>query len=234
MSNSERCPEPAGLAALRATEGWKKAIAQLRTDWDRDGQRARAAARDYATVYAGVRGLMVVDVVLSRQRRYKERVIRLAADWRAKVEAAGGNPTLAWLAEHPDACENGLSLRRGEKETILGCVDGLLRYAADHNVVGDEDRACAAWSADTAGLEFAPGLDPYIGSIKGIGQALFAYLRMRSGGDGIKADVRILRRMQDYGLHTSSAGTSAALLLAPLVADELGITLLELDQLLWA
>lgn len=65
------------LLVLRQRPGWDVAVSNLRTLADGGGPGARTAARDYTQVYTGKRGAMVVDVVASRQRRYKTRVLPL-------------------------------------------------------------------------------------------------------------------------------------------------------------
>jgi len=87
------------------------------------------------------------------------------------------------------------------------------------------------WAQGVAGLEHAPGLDPVAGSVTGIGPALFAYLRMRSGADALKPDLRVARALCKLGFHVPG-GEHAILVVAHAVADEMAISLLVLDQLL--
>ena len=72
-----------------------------------------------------------------------------------------------------------------------------------------EDEGCLRWAHGVAGLEHAPGLDPVVGSVNGIGPALFAYLRMRSGADALKPDLRVARALRKrhprFGRLTDSA-----------------------------
>jgi hypothetical protein len=61
---------------------------------------------------------------------------------------------------------------------------------------------------------------------------LFAYLRMRSGADALKPDLRVARALSKLGFHVP-AGSHATLVVAHAAADEVAINLLVLDQLLW-
>jgi hypothetical protein len=70
------------------------------------------------------------------------------------------------------------------------------------------------------------------GSVTGIGPALFAYLRMRSGADALKPDLRVVRALRTLGFHVP-VGEHAILVVARAAADETAISLLVLDQLLW-
>ena len=75
-------------------------------------------------------------------------------------------------------------------------------------------------------------LDRYVGSVSGIGVALFAYARMRSGADALKPDRRVREHLRRLGFPTP-AGEGALLLVGEAAAEEVGIHRLALDQLLW-
>jgi hypothetical protein len=200
-------------------------MGQLGTLWATGGATAQTKAAGYGTVYAGDRAAMVVDVVASRRRRYSSRVRNMILAFRES-----GITTLATLAaEGP-----GLSgLRRGEAETMTWVAAGLLAWgAANASTGGSDDLLVADWATWGAAFDLAPGLDQYVGSVPGIGPALYTYLRMRAGGDGIKPDVRVRARLADLGFRVppSSAGL---LLVAWAAADNLGVSRLQLDQLLW-
>lgn len=215
---------------LRATPGWDDAINALRVVWESDGEHARTRAAEIRSNFAGRRGLMVLDVVLSRQRRYTARVTPRLNRWLEHVAEQRGVPTLRWVEGNPDSYVD-LGLRDGEADTIGNVTAGLLRYADDHRL--DEDQACVAWAHEVGGLEVAPDLDPYIGAVKGIGPALFAYLRILCGADTIKPDVRVLKQLRRVGVQVAPASAAAGFLAASAVAHELGIPVIELDQLLW-
>jgi len=203
------------------------AVNQLRSLISRHGDEARRHAEAYAHFYAGRRGSMALDVVLSRQRRYRERVLPLVARWERDSEAH----SLRWLAAHePD--QKSYGLRSGESATAAALARNLVTYAVEHDLGDDEDKACLRWAQGVAGLEHAPGLDPVAGSVTGIGPALFTYLRMRSGADALKPDLRVARALRKLGFHVP-AGEHAILVVAHAAADETGIPLLVLDQLLW-
>jgi hypothetical protein len=170
---------------------------------------------------------MVLDVVMSRQRRYQERVLPLVARWERDSEAH----SLRWLAAHePD--QRSYGLRSGEPGTAVALARNLITYAVEHDLGDDEDKACLRWAQGVAGLEHTPVLDPVAGSVSGIGPALFAYLRMRSGADALKPDLRVARALRMLGFHVP-ADEHTILVLAHAAADETDISLLVLDQLLW-
>jgi hypothetical protein len=192
---------------------------------DQHGERARVQAESYARFYEARRGSMVLDVVLSRQRRYQQRVLPLIARW----EKDNSEHSLRWLSQHePDATHYGM--RPGEPTTIAALAQNLTAFGDDLGL--DEDQACLQWANDVAGLEHAPGLDPVIGSVHGIGPALFAYLRMRSGADALKPDLRVARSLRRLGFDVPGDEHSV-LVVAEAAAAEVQVGLLVLDQLLW-
>ncbi|MEI6156405.1 MAG: hypothetical protein WCP88_04300, partial [bacterium] len=78
-----------------------------------------------------------------------------------------------------------------------------------------------------------PKLDPYVG-VKGIGIALYAYLRMRSGADAIKPDVWVARLLMEYGATIRDPKDALEVMqCAEQVALAAGISRLTLDQMLW-
>lgn len=109
---------------------------------------ARRRAEAYGRFYAGRRGSMLLDVVLSRQRRYQETVLPLVAKWEADSEAH----SLRWLAAHePDQKRYGL--RSGESATIAALAGNLVSFV-DGRGLGEDD-ACMRWAQAVAGLEHA-------------------------------------------------------------------------------
>lgn len=216
-------PDP--LDVLRSRSEWEPAIQQLLSLISRHGDEARTRAEAYASFYAGRRGSMVVDVVLSRQRLYQDRVLPVVARWEADSEAH----SLHWLATH-ELDQKRYGLRTGESATIAGLARNMVAFV-DGLGLG-EDEGCLRWAQGVAGLEHAPRLDPVVGSVTGIGPALFAYLRMRSGADALKPDLRVARALRKLGFPVP-AGEHAILIVAHAAADEAAIDLLVLDQLLW-
>ena len=213
------------LTVLRRRPEWESAVSKLRDLLAQHGDEARQRAGDYGQIYQGRRGSMVLDVVTSRQRRYQSRVLPLVSRW----EADNGEHSLRWLSRHEPASGR-YGLRPGEPRTIATVAQNLAVFADDLGV--SEDEACKQWADDVAGLEHAPGLDPVAGAVPGIGPALFAYLRMRSGSDAIKPDLRVAKGLRQLGFHVPS-GEHAILVVAHAAAAEVGIGLLILDQLLW-
>jgi hypothetical protein len=218
-------PDPLGV--LRGRPEWAPAVQQLRSLISRHGDEALRRAEAYPRFYAGRRGSMVLDVVLSRQRLYQDRVLPLVDRWERDSDAH----SLRWLAGHePDQKTYGL--RSGESSTAAVLARNLVTFIDGLGLGEDEDEGCLRWAQGTAGLEHAPRLDPVAGSVTGIGPALFAYLRMRSGADALKPDLRVARALRELGFHVPP-DEHAVLTVAHAAADEAAINLLVLDQLLW-
>lgn len=211
---------------LRQRPGWDAAVSKLRALADGNGPGARTAARDYAQVYAGKRGAMVVDVVVSRQRRYKTRVLPLVQKWIDNRPA----PTLRSLAQYSiDPDEYGL--QGSEPRTMQAVATNLVDLV--EQLGQDEDTACRTWVDSVQGLEHAHKLDPVVGGVSGIGPALFAYMRMRCGADALKPDLRVARALRDLGFDVPGDGHSV-MVVARAAASEIDVDLLVLDQLLWS
>jgi hypothetical protein len=212
------------LAALRTRPGWDVAIAELRRFWEERYLGVEIDVAAYSAVYSGRRAAMVFDVVASRQRDYLRKVRALVATFEQRPAAA----SLAALASNGPGA--GLSLIAEETITIKQVAAGLQRYCEDRQL--NDDHGVAHWAVSTEPLRFAPRLDSYVGSVSGIGVALFAYLRMRSGADAIKPDLRVRRSLAGMGF-SIPPGENALLLLAEGAAEELGVARLALDQALW-
>jgi len=103
---------------------WDRAVENLRGLEREHGEEARARALSYAAVYDGARGAMVVDVVASRQRRYKSRVTGIVSDW--KTENA--EHTIAWLTDHRLQREK-YGLSDSEVDTIHEVANRLRAFA---------------------------------------------------------------------------------------------------------
>lgn len=214
---------------FRSSPDWRGAVERL-LDLEREhGEEARTRALNYAAVYSGARGAMIVDVVASRQRRYQTRVMQIVSDWKN----ANAEHTIAWLADHRlERDRYGLS--DNEVDTIQEVAKRLCSFAAQEGLTApvQEDQVCRLWADRYGPFEHAPKLDPVVGSVKGIGLALFAYARMRSGSDAIKPDVRVKKGLRSLGF-TVPDDDHAMLLIAKAAADEVGVSRLVLDQLLW-
>jgi hypothetical protein len=144
-------------------------------------------------------------------------------------EADSEEHSLRWLALHEPNRER-YGLRTGESTTIVAVARNLSSFANKAGV--GEDEACRIWADSVAGLEHSPMLDSVVGRVSGIGIALFAYLRMRGGADGLKPDVRVERGLRALGFSVPP-DPHGVLIVGGAVAAELGISRLVLDQLLW-
>lgn len=96
--------EPRLLRTLRQRPGWERAITVVQERLEERGDEARTAASTYASVYEGRRAAMVVDVITSRQRKYKTRVEPLVATFEqtpaaASLESLASRMSSAELAE---------------------------------------------------------------------------------------------------------------------------------------
>jgi hypothetical protein len=203
---------------------WAEAMNVLAQRLGDSGPELTEKAGGYGRVYQGRRAAMVVDVVTSRQRRYHQRVLPMVAEF----ETSADTPALAMLAD----CSYGFpGLRQKEPACIRATASGLVRFGEDTGG-GTDDEIVQRWANATQDLVIASRLDPYVGAVSGIGPALFAYLRMRSGADGIKPDLRIRKALAALGL-PAPADPVALLVLAQAVAESLGVSQLVLDQLLW-
>lgn len=215
---------------LRQDPSWGPAIARLE-DLKRTGsEQARASAEEYVGVYAGRRGAMILDVVASRQRSYKSRVRPMVAAWLD----TNRHHTIAALTANPiDAAQFGLS--EAEVQTIATVAEHFREFATAEGLTAsaDEDRLCRLWADRYEPFEYAPRLDPVVGCVKGIGPALWSYMRMRSGADTLKVDVRVRKALKNLGFSVPSNSDHAVLIIAKSAAQEVGVSLLVLDQLLW-
>jgi hypothetical protein len=206
---------------LKALTQWEHAMTRLRALLDHHGAEAHRRAANYSERYKGQRAAMVFDVVASRQRRSDLLIIE------AFTRTPAGS-SLRVLAEQGPGIGHGL--RSGEGATMQAVASGLVRFAAEHDL--DDDDATRAWAESAAPFEHAPQLEPYVGSVKGISPALFAYMRMRSGADALKPDFRVRASLNSLGFAVPS-DEHAILTIAHAAASDLGVSRLVLDQLLW-
>ena len=213
------------LLLLRKRRGWDQALENLVRLHGSHGQDAKTRAAQYADVYRGRRASMVFDVVTSRQRDYLKRIV----PWVAIFQQDPAAVRLASLAELGPP--SNFSLRKGEADTMRQVASGLLMFGADMGH-GDDNEAVEGWAGTVGPLEVAPALDPYVGAVKGIGIALFCYMRMRAGADALKPDGRVRKALTNLGFELPD-GEAALLVIASALAQELGISRLVLDQLLW-
>lgn len=218
------------MKLLRADPAWSPAVANLTALKLSNGAQAEADADAYVGVYEGCRGAMIVDVIASRQRSYKKRVQPMVAIWKAANE----DHTIAALAENRlDAVRYGLS--QAEVETIATVAQRFREFANAEGLTAPtgEDELCRVWAERYGPFEHAPRLDPVVGSVKGIGLALWSYMRMRSGANALKVDVRVRKALKNLGFSVPGDSDHAVLIIAKAAAEEVGLSLLVLDQLLW-
>ncbi len=204
--------------------GWDEAVQKVRQCLSEHHEKARNDADDFVAKYVSRRGPMVVDVVTSRQRKYESKVTKLVNTYVASAAALD----LRTLVDKGSGLDG---LRDDEEDTIRNVARGLLKFGIDFQIT-DDDELVTHWSNLTFGLEVANNLDPYAGSVKGIGPALFAYLRMRSGGDSLKPDSRVRKKLAEFGFEPP-ATDEALWVLARVIAAELNVPMLVLDKLLW-
>jgi hypothetical protein len=190
---------------------------------------ATQLAATYASRYNNRRGAMVVDVVASAARNY-DRVEQTIVPGFERL--AHNKPILEALAKADPAQLKTLGLRANEPNTMIGVAKGLIQFGSERNITGD-DAICRAWGAYAEEWRRTPKLDPYVG-VRGIGIALYAYLRMRSGADAIKPDVWIARLLQQYGATIRNPKDALEVMqCAEQVALGAKISRLTLDQMLW-
>jgi hypothetical protein len=176
--------------------------------------------------YSGRRGAMVVDAICSRRRNYETRVLSMVAKW----ESANLDGSLLALASGT-IDERQLGLMKGEADTLRQVADGLLLFGQLRGI-SNEDKMVAAWASDVESIRYVHEIDPFVGCVKGVGPALFAYLRILSGADAIKPDVRVREKLNKFGFDLPKSDV-ALMHLCELFADDLKIPRRDFDMLLW-
>lgn len=214
------------FSTLADTLWWAPAIERLQVLHRDHEDQARCDATELVNRYRNDIPTMVVDVVTSRQRRYASRVLPLLAQF--KLSSGASAESLEALSQHGSKLTG---LRTGEDDTIRAVAAGLIQAGIRFNAESDR-HALDHWCKKTAGLEIAHNLDPYVGAVKGIGMALFCYLRLLAGANTIKVDVRVKSALRGLGFQLPESDT-ATYLLAAHIAAETAIDLPVLDQLLW-
>ena len=220
---SEATVAGTALSVFRQLDGWSDAIRSLQELHDGAGEHARREADRFAARFEGQRAAMILDVVYSANRRYDTRVV-------PRVEAFQLTPaaqSLRSLAEQGVGDTTGF--RRYEASSIRDLARSFAEYADRGGL--DDDAACRQW-AQAADPGVVYGLDPVIGRVKGIGLALYRYLRMRCGADDLKPDRRVANALSRLGFPRVH-GSEAIYALGMAAALDSGIRPLELDQLLW-
>lgn len=179
---------------------------------------AIAQATELQRRYRHKRGLMVLDVVASRQRRYESHVVpHYLRKYELEVEDLG-------LEALKSNSLNFLKLRQGEAETMKS----LAAYLLSFDGVDDEKKVTnfAERSLDSSVRASAT-------SINGIGDVLYEYLRILSGADSIKIDSRVRQGLGTLGIPESDFSDSGLFKICLEIARESNCRLVDLDQLLW-
>lgn len=186
---------------------------------------AVTSAQGYADVYQGRRASSIVDAVASSQHRYQAAINSVA-----QFETNWPGTAMAQLAA---GTFTGCGLSTARWTTITGIAEALRAYQAAHPLLpgANDDSVLLSWALETEPLRLAVNADP-VGQVKGFSTALFAYLRMRSGADAIKPDVRLRKKLAALGFPIPE-WDNALIVYAESAASALGVPRLALDQLLW-
>ena len=169
--------------------------------------------------YQDKRGLMIVDCVSSRQRKYDSYVLTKLLPLYVDQAADLSISTLAKKAP------SWMPLRDGEAKTMKEAAQVLMKYG-ENNSVNDENQLCLQWALDFSAHD-------EILDIKGIGPALLQYLRMLSGANTLKVDVRIIQELKKLSLPVEWFTVDGLHKLCSDLATEAHCTMVELDQVLW-
>lgn len=197
---------------------WDKAVNTIRKGLETNPD-IRSKAILLAETYVGKRGLMVIDVVGSMRRKYKEYVVPKLLPSYAEMAA---DLSLATLAKTPPVW---MKLKSGEANVMSQVAKELVAHGK-RNSLASEDEICKHWA--TAGNYGSEIID-----IKGIGPALHEYLRMLCGADTLKVDVRVINGLVGLGINANLFTSDGLLEVCKAIAEDVGCTLIELDQILW-
>jgi hypothetical protein len=179
---------------------------------------AIAQATELQRRYRHRRGLMVLDVVASRQRRYESHVVpHYLNKYESEVEDLG-------LEALKSNSLNFLKLRQGEAETMKSLAAYLLSFDGE----GDEKKV-----ANFAKRSLDSSVRASAISINGIGEVLYEYLKILSGADSIKIDSRVRQSLGTLGIPESDFSDSGLFKICLEIARESNCRLVDLDQLLW-
>lgn len=169
---------------------------------------------------------MVVDAVCSRRRNYQERVLPMVDKWESASRDGSLESLIIGVID-----DRQLGLMAGEAETLRQVARGL-RLFGEMNNSDSDDSACLGWANAVEDVRYVPGVDPFVGSVKGIGPALFAYLRILCGVDAIKPDVRVRHKLESFGFDLPKSDIEL-MHICELFADDLGIHRRIFDMMLW-
>ena len=198
--------------------GLEKAIASIEEVLINNPE-IKVAANQLPKLYEGKRGLMVVDVVASRQRKYDEYVVpKLLPTYISKAKDLSLNS----LAKNAPTW---MKLRTGEALVMKQVAQKITEYSRISKF-SNEDELCKAWAIDEK-------QSSQVMDINGIGPALYQYLRMLCGADSLKSDLRVKKGLKKLGLPVNWFTDDGVLELCKLIANKAGCSLVELDQCLF-
>jgi hypothetical protein len=197
---------------------WDQSISQVRETLEAN-PKIRGIASQLPNKYRNRRGLMIVDVIASRQRKYDSYVVPTILPM---YEANAKDLSISYLSSNSP---NYLPLRSGEAETMSKIARYLSDFGHINNLTSDEI-LCAKWAENSL-------IANQLLDIKGVGPALLQYLRMLSGADTLKVDVRVLDGLALIGIPISWFTADGILEISKEIAAEVGCSLVELDQILW-
>lgn len=198
--------------------GFDQAVVVLRTTLA-DHPELKLKAANLGKMYEGRRGLMVVDVVASRQRRYETYVVPKLLPL---YESQATDISLEALAA---TAPTWLPIKTEEPETMREVARRLLEFGLERSLKSD-DEICLAWAND-------PNAVIEMREVFGIGPALLEYLRMLCGADSLKVDVRVIDGLSHLGIETDWFTSDGILALSKELSSTIPCSLLELDQCLW-
>jgi hypothetical protein len=188
---------------------------------------SKQRAKVLGTKYKGSRGTMIVDVIGSRQRRYKSyvqpKIIKPYSEQRdgSLQDLAGNPPTF-------------LKLREYEVPGMSEVAQALLDYGHANGLMNEEE-ICLSW-ANLPSIHDGAGAHEAVQTVldvKGIGPALLEYLRMLCGANTLKVDVRVIKSLSEAGVPVQMFRDSGIYEVCRAIAHELELTMVELDSLLW-
>jgi len=175
-------------------------------------------AKSYGDIYKGRRGLMVVDVICSRQRNYEKKVIaNLLPSYKSKAK----DLSLKSLALKAPTW---MKIMKVEPLTMQLVAQKLLDFGDKNNLV-EEDAICRNWAVSD--------LHWLMLEVNGIGPVLLEYLRMLSGFDTLKLDVNVGRALSTLGIQTKGYSADIVLKICQYLCKDVGCTLIALDQALF-
>ncbi len=196
---------------------WNSAILEIK-EILQNNPALMKKAKSYGDIYKGRRGLMVVDVICSRQRNYEKKVV---ANLLPSYELKAKDLTLESLASLPPTW---MKIMKSEPFTMQLVAQKLLDFGHKNKLV-DEDIICENWAkSDLYWLML---------EIQGIGPVLLEYLRMLSGFDTIKLDVNVGKALSKLGIQTKGYSVDVILKICQYLAKDVGCTLVMLDQALF-